>query len=191
MKTLEQAVEDKARAEAEAVLAEARKAAEAHWARESARLRHEHERRCEATRAQLQAALDHEMNAVEVRNRLAVLTRKNELLERVFQAAALGIVNLPDDGYREWLREQMARLPSGESLELMVNPRDRAVVSELLREFRRPELRLSNRSCFIKGGFIAVGKSSDRDCSLEATLDTLREALAEAVAEALFGGETP
>lgn len=185
MKTLEQVVEERARAEAEAVRAEARRAAEAHWERESARMRREHERRCESTRAELQAALDQEMSAIESGNRVAVLARKNELIDHAFQAAMQKIVSLPND-YRAWLLAQLSRLPVEDSFELMVNPRDRAVVSELLRQTRRSNLRLSSRSCFLKGGFIASGKLSDKDCSVETAMDVVRDALAERIVAMLF-----
>ena len=191
MKTLEDAVDAKARAEAEAVLAEARAETEARWTRDSARLRREHERRCEATRAAAQAALDHETSALEGRHRLTTLARKNELLDELFQSAAQGVVSRPGEGYRAWLRAQLARLPAEEAFELTANPRDRTVLAELLRELRRPNLRLSNRSCFVKGGFIAIGRSSDLDCSVEALMGVLRDALTERAAAMLFDEEKP
>jgi vacuolar-type H+-ATPase subunit E/Vma4 len=191
MKTLEQTIEAQAQAEAEAAQAQARAEAEAQWTRDSARLRREHERRCAATRAEAQSALDHEMNAIEGRNRVAVLTRKNELIDQVFQGAIQGVVGLGDEGYRAWLRAQLARLPAEEPFDLMANPRDRAALTDLLREARRPLLRMSGRSGFMKGGFIAVGKSRDLDCSIEALMGVLRDAMTERVAEMLFDGENP
>ncbi len=188
MKTLEQAVEAKARAEAEAALAEARREAQAHWERESERLRREYERRREAARTAFQAAVEQETNTLEGRNRQAVLARKNEILDQVFQAATQGVLNLPADGYRAWLRTQLTRLPD-EPLEILTNPRDRDATADLLRELRRPNLRLSGRSAFVKGGFLAVGASRDFDYSLDALMSVQREALTERVAALLFGEE--
>ena len=189
LSNLEQTVAKKAQSEADAILAEARQKADALREKESARLREEHQRRMTALEAQLRAELDRQTGDQEAQDRLQALRIKNEIIESVFRAAAEGIRNLPADGYRRWLREQLLRLPSDQPLQVAANAADLPVIARLLGEIGRPNLSAAAEPAPLAGGFVARGGRNDLDFSIEAVMSVLRESLAEEVAQRLFGEE--
>lgn len=186
---LEQTVANKAQAEADALLADAKRQADAFWEKESARLREEHHRRMAALEAELRADLDRQTGGQEAQDRLQLLQMKNQIIESVFSAAAEGIRDLPADGYRRWLRGQLLRLPSDQPLHVTANRTDLPVIAQILKEVGRPNLTAGTDAVPIAGGFIARGGRNDLDFSIEAVMSVLRESLAEDVAGRLFREE--
>ena len=184
IESLQTAVLDKARAEAEAILAEARKGADARFERESARLREEHERRVEAIRAEAEAGLERDAGNRRAEDRNKLLAMKNEIIEEVFAKAVEDIRNLPDDGYAEWLKAQLARAPKMDGAAVAVNEADRPLMEKILGE--GSELKLAEKPADIEGGMIIQGPKADLDFSVESLLGVLRESLAEEIAAQLF-----
>jgi len=189
LSNLEQTVAQKAQAEADALLKEARAKADALREKESARLREEHQRRMAALEAQLRANLDRQTGDQEAQDRLRLLQIKNQIIESAFHAAAEGIRNLPADGYRRWLREQLLRLPAGQPLQVAANAADLPVIAQIVKEIGRPNLTVAPEAIPLVGGFVARGGRNDLDFSIEAVMSVLRESLAEDVAARLFREE--
>jgi len=184
---VEEVVLKKAQQEAAALVQEAARAADAHREKESARLKAQHTQRVESARAEMQAALERELNAKESEGRRQLLGRKNELIGQVFDQAAERIISLPADGYRDWLKRQLRRVPPMDQATIRVAARDKAPVASVLAELGRPDLRLDEAPADIRGGFLVQGKSFDMDFSLDSLLGVLRESLAEKATAKLFG----
>jgi len=185
---VEKAVLEKAEAEANKVLDAARREADAYWERESARLREAHERRVEADRRELEMQLERDAGAKEIEHRLELLKAKNEIIQEVFETALDGIIELPDEGYLRWLREQVARLPEMSDAVLVANERDRPLLERAVRESGR-QFAVGDDNAPIRGGFLLRSENVDLDCSIESLMDDIRETLTRDVAERLFGGE--
>jgi len=181
---LQTAVLDKARAEAEAILAEARKGADARYERDAARLREEHERRVAVLRAEAEAALEREAGNRRAEQRNKLLAMKNEIIEEVFAKAVEGIRNLPDNGYATWLAAQLARAPRMDGAAVAVNEADRPVMEKILAD--GSDLKMAEKPAPVRGGLIIQGPRADLDFSIESLLGVLRESLAEEIASQLF-----
>jgi len=182
--SVQTAVLDKARAEAEAILAEARKDADARLERESARLREEQERRVAALRAEAEADLEREAGNRRAEDRNKLLAMKNEIIEEVFAKAIEAIRDLPGDGYAKWLEAQLARAPKMDGAAVAVNEADRPLMERILSE--SSGLKMAEKPAAIGGGMIIQGARADLDFSVESLLGVLRESLAEEIAAQLF-----
>ena len=188
--SLEQAVLKKADEEAAAILEKAREEAEARLARESARLKAEHERRVAAARAEMEGALERETGAREAEDRMKLLKIKNEIIREVFDRAVEGARSLPDDGYAAWLKSRLDHLPKLEAAQVLVNEQDRDLMARILQETSAEgSLKLAETNATIRAGFLVQGKEADLDFSVEALMDVLRESLGQEIAQRLFGDE--
>jgi len=190
LSSLENAISKKVQDEADAILDQARKDADARFERESARMREEHERRITAARAELETTLERETSARKTADRLKLLTIKNEILEAVFAGAIEKIRRLPRDGYAEWLKRQLASLPPMTGSGIAVNALDAEVAKRLVAELPADAgLSFDDEPARIQAGFIVRGEQADLDYSVEVLLGVLREKLAQQIATRLFGEE--
>ena len=190
MKNMEAAVLHKAQDEADAILNDARQAAEARQARESARLREAHQRRVDSMKAEREAALERDVGARETEDRLKQLTVKNEIIGKVFSQAAEAVRQLPKDGYADWLKQQLLRVPKEFSGRVVTNEEDKPLAKRLLGELAlNGQLSLSDKTARIKGGLLIEGDRVDLDFSVDTLLGALKESLAAEVAAKLFGDE--
>jgi len=187
---LEQAVEKKAKEQAEALLAEARREAETVLKRETERRREEHARRVEALRQSLENEYEREVGARRAEDRREVLRLKNEILEEVFRRAVEGMVQLPNQGYARWLAAQLRKLPdAGRGMTLRANPRDGELLTRLLKE-QGSGASMAEPDPSVQAGFIAQGPGRDLDLSVESLMGAMRDALTERVAAELFDAKT-
>ena len=184
---VQQAVLDRAQAEAQRVLDEGRRQADARFEREAARRREEHARRVESMKAELEAGLDREVGARRTEDRNKLLAMKNDIIADVFAKAIDGIRSLPDDGYATWLKGQLERVPKTEGAQVVVNAADRDTAASLLGQLPGDAgLALSDKSAPIEAGLLVEGAQADLDFSVESLLDVLRESLSEEIASRLF-----
>jgi len=190
LSNVEQAVLRKAEDEVKQILDEGRSEADALLERRSARLREEHERRVAAARADLEGALEREVSARETEGRLKILKLKNEIIEEVFEKALAGIRALPDNGYANWIKAQVAALPQMEGAVLVANAQDQERLQAAVSAANRSDLKTSDKPVPIKGGFLVQGAQADLDFSVETLLGVLRESLSREIATRLFGEET-
>ena len=187
---VQQAVLDRAQAEAQRVLDEGRRQADARFEREATRLREEHARRVESMKAELEGDLDREVGARRTEDRNKLLAMKNEIIADVFARAIDGIRSLPDDGYATWLKSQLERVPKTEGAQVVVNAADRDTAVALLGQLPGDAgLALSDKSASIEAGLLVEGAQADLDFSVESLLDVLRESLSEEIASRLFAEE--
>ncbi len=190
LSNVEEAVLGRARGEADKILQTAKQVAERRKERESGRLREQHKHGVEAARAELEGVLEREASASQTRDRLELLKLKNEIIEEVFTKALDGIISLPDDGYRKWLKSQLECLPPMEDAKIVTKDRDKDTVGQILEETNSGSgFKLSDETVRIRGGFLVQGRQVDLDYSVESLLRDLRESLAQQVAARLFGEE--
>lgn len=186
---LEKAVEKKAREQAGAIMAKARKDADARLRRDSERLREEHAHRLDLLRRELEADLDRQTGDAETKDRREVLRIKNEIISALFTQALDGIVSLPGNGYAEWLGAQLKKLPNqGKDMVLRVNPRDKDLIAQQARALG-VVAPVADQDDSLRGGFVAQGKGRDLDFTTASLMDAMRETLTEQVVSRLFDSE--
>lgn len=126
---------------------------------------------------------------------LMMLAAKNEGIERVFAKALSRTVQHP--GYFQALeRGILAAAVPGKAGGLALTEADRAQLPEgfwrrvggALKE-KGGALEISARTLAEGGGFVLVYDTEEKNCTLSAILETLREALTQQVAAVLYGEE--
>ena len=189
LKDMKDAVLSKAEAEAQTIVDGAKRRADARWEHESVQLRAEHEHRVEAMKARLEDEVQRRINAAEADYRTRILQLKNDILEDVFDQAAERIRNLPDDGYRVWLKAQLEAVPAIDGARVVAAESDRDLIARLFGQLGSgSSLVLAEETAPIRGGFLVRTEKVDFDFSIEALLGALRERISEEIAAELFGG---
>ena len=188
LEKIKETVLAKARAEAEALLAEARKAADSAARQGESRLRADHQHRVQGMQTELGSGVDRELAAREAELRRDLLEHQNKVLDELFEQVLDAIVNRPDSGYRAWLGRQLAAAASIGSGRIVCNERDRAAVGELLAGVQgSPEL--SDENADIVGGFLLEGDRFDLDFSVDTLVAALRKELLPSISAELFRSE--
>jgi V/A-type H+-transporting ATPase subunit E len=183
---LEKAVEKKAREQADAILAKARKDADARLRRDSEHLREEHAHRLDLLGRELEADLDRQVGDGETKNRREVLRVKNEIMSELFDRALDGIVSLPGNGYAQWLGAQLKKLPNqGKDMVLRVNPRDKDLLAQQAKALGIVAP-VADQDDSLRGGFVAQGKGRDLVFTTTSLMQAIRDTLSEKVVSALF-----
>jgi len=188
---VEELVLQKARQEAEAVIAEAQKRVARHLAEAEAQLRQRGQEDLERFRRQEQEELDRELAARVAEHNQQLLTQRNRLLAEVRRRAQAAIGARPQPQYRGWLAQQLRQLADVKQGELVCRGEDRQVVQELLGESAaagvQVNVTLSADDLQASGGFQVRCAEYDVDLTLESQLQVLWPAHLPGVAARLFG----
>lgn len=171
---------DKAKQEADRILAEGKAADERHFAdaTRDAKLRLERETTRELER------LDHD-------NRLQILHAKNHAIDQVFKRSLEQLKNMSDADYVALVGKWLGKLPANAGGKLRVNPRDEAKFKAGLAQLN------ANRSgdgtftdivpdSSVSSGAVVEGPDYTIDCTVRRRLAELRETTAGELARVLF-----
>ena len=182
-------IEADAKAQADAVLGEARQRCEAIKARfddKAARLY------SDRIREGVKACQDQEDSALRISRmeaRKSVLSVKQEMVEKSFDLAVQQIVALPDEKYTAFLANLVKKAgPAGDE-EIILNAADRARVGEALIKAVNADgakMKLSEETRDIKGGLILRRGSIETNCSVELLVELCRGELSAKLADVLF-----
>lgn len=185
-KNIEQRVLETAKAEAEALAAEAkRKAGE-----RLAAAKTDNEQRAadaaEETGAKLQQEHDQQTTSERAANKLRLLAHKSRILEDILDTAVDQFIGHRGGEYEKWLA---ARLDSvaGESGSIVPAESDRAGIEKLMADHGGNGLALADESLPLRGGFMLQGEKIDVDLSLDAQLTDIRNGLLPELAQRAFG----
>jgi vacuolar-type H+-ATPase subunit E/Vma4 len=189
------AVAEKARAEAQAVEAEAQRDAALRVEAARHAIEEEFKRRLEADR---QAAEQEAQRGVIQRrseHNLELLRKRNAILDEVLEQAARRTADLPDEQYCAIVGRWMAnRIPANAGGDVLCSQRDlerlRPVV-ERLNADRSADARLAltEHEDAPAAGVLFRGEQFEVDLSVEAMTARLREGLAPELSRLLFPGE--
>lgn len=127
---------------------------------------------------------------------LALLTAKNEGIERVFEKALSRAAQ--DPGYFQALeRGILAGAVPGKAGQLVLTEEDNAQMPSQMRRRidgalleKRASITQADRALQAGGGFVLVYDTEEKNCTLSAILQALREPLTRQVARVLYGEET-
>ena len=130
------------------------------------------------------------VSAAQMEARKVQLAAKQEMVEKAYVLALEKLCSLPDDRYTEILAALLVKASSTGREEVILSPEDRERVGEAAvakaNELSGKQLRLSEETQPIRGGFILKDKNVEVNCTFE-TLVRLQKAETEgAVAQKLF-----
>jgi V/A-type H+-transporting ATPase subunit E len=182
-----------AKAEAQTLLAEAKKKADAQKAKLRTELA-EYEKQTEAMAAA--AAEDKRQRMLagsRMSNATALLTAKAELLDEVFKKAQERVIQLPDEQYKTLMTKLMTQAVQTGDEEVLVGKEERRINDEFIKQINRQlgtgfkgNLRLSDRRVPIKGGFILSRGKVQMNASVDVLIERLRETMETELAAKLF-----
>lgn len=182
-------IEADAKAQADAVLGEARKRCEAIKARyddKAARLY------SDKIRDGVKACQDQEDSALRISRmeaRKSVLSVKQEMVEKSFDLAVQQIVALPDQKYAAFLADLVKKAgPAGDE-EIILNAADRVRIGDALLKAVNADgakMKLSDETRDLKGGLILRRGSIETNCSVELLVELCRGEMSARLADVLF-----
>ncbi|MCI8413139.1 MAG: hypothetical protein HFE47_03475 [Clostridia bacterium] len=143
-----------------------------------------------AARESAQALLARRQTLCALETRKAELAAKQKVIDAAYEEAAHKILNMTDHIYREFVGNMVEKY-ADDGDEIVVAERDcKRLHDEWLTAIARKtgkNLAFSNRTHSGRGGVILVGKSCDKNLTLETLLGSLREDSLAGVATRLFG----
>lgn len=188
---IRQAILDEARAEAEKIEAEARAGHDGELEAARRRLDQEFEQRFELGRQAAELDAHQRLMLARSRHNLALLQRRNTILNDLFKGGGDWVAGLDDGEYRALIAGWMGEVPDGYGGEVLCNERDAARLAPLVEELNRARppgaqfiLVPGERPAL--GGVIFRAEKFEVDLSLDSRLARLREDLAPEVAQMVF-----
>lgn len=181
-----------AQTEAGRTLRSAERAAEQQLAKAREQIKAETERKTRDLQAELEANRNLELIKVRSANGLEILSRKNEIVEKIFEDATKQFEQLPQDQYVALLERQLLSVDPNAPGEVHANPRDlpllRDQVIPKVNEQRRDGAKFSaaEQPIDVRGGFIFRSQRFELDNTLEAIVRRLKETLAVEIATEIF-----
>lgn len=184
---IERHILEKARAEADRMLREARDAAQARIG--EARERHARQLQGQVAALKEDLARHHQQELAKLRTeeRAELLRIKTDIIDRVFDAAGTRLAQ--DDRYLHWLRRKL-EAARGVSGSLLCRAEDTELVARLLKETGRQDLSVSHETVRIRGGWFLRTDKYDLDLTLDAELASLREVVLPELARRIESGES-
>ncbi len=198
MDKLLEKIERDARREEERILLEAQEQAEAVRKKAEEEARREAESIARRYREQAEAERLRVISQTRLESRIRVLSAKEELVEEVFREAVSSFMELPEERYRDWLKNIIKAHAMSGNEEVVAAPYDRDILEgslleeinrELSEEGKRGELRLAPTTAPVKRGTILRGEKMETNLSLDTLLERIRLETEEEISRVLFGGD--
>ncbi len=188
---IRQAILDEARAEAEEIEAEARAAHDGEFEAARRRLDQEFEQCFELGRQAAELEAHQRLMLARSRYNLALLQRRNTILNDLFRGGGDRVAELDDGEYRALVAGWVGQVPDGEGGEALCNERDAARLTPLIEELNRArppgaQFTLVPGERPALGGVVFRAEKFEVDLSLDSRLARLREELAPEVAQMIF-----
>ncbi len=190
-----QRVQDDAQAKAEQIKAEAQEKANAieEDARQKAERRKAHI--LEQARKTATEQKGRIIGVAQLETRKSLLAAKQEMISEAFDKALDELVNLDDQEYLKVVRDLLLNMAETGSETVIFSEQDRKRITDdfwkeineaLSKQGKKGELKLSEETRNIKGGFILQVSGVEMNCSFEALLDMKRDELEPEIARLLF-----
>jgi len=135
------------------------------------------------------------IGVAQLESRKDLLAAKQEMIGEAFQKALDELVNLNDQDYLAVIHDLLINMTETGSETVIFSERDRKRISEnfwqevnkeLSSKGKKGELKLSEETRDIKGGFILQSGGVEMNCSFESLLDMKRDELEPEIAGLLF-----
>ncbi len=190
-----QRVLDDAQARAESIKAEAAEKAEAIEAEANEKAKKKKDQIIEQARKSAAEQKSRIIGVAELEARKKLLTAKQEMIGKAFQKALDDLTGLDNREYLTVIRNLLLEMVDTGSEAVIFNEHDKARITDdfwqevnkaLADQGKKGELKLSEETRPIKGGFILQRGGLEMNCSFESLLMGKRDELEYEVAELLF-----
>jgi len=136
---------------------------------------------------------DHLVRNARLDARKDILSVKQELLDKLFEAAKVKLRALPEDEYISWLASLISQVSDGGG-EIILAPQDKQLGDKLLAKAqeamlsagKKPELSISDECRDIEAGFVLLDGRTEVNCSISTLVGLKRQEIASKLAEQLF-----
>ncbi len=122
-----------------------------------------------------------------------ILSTKQDILDKVFEAAKSKLKAMPENEYIDWLVSLICKISDGTG-EIILSKQDKQLEDKIIAKAReallasgkKPELTISAESRNIDAGFVLIDGKTEVNCSISALMELKRQEIATKVAEQLF-----
>lgn len=121
-------------------------------------------------------------------SRKMVLQVKQEVIAESFEKALDRLLDLKEEDYMKFFESQIATFEK-EGGEILLNAEDKKKIGDKLAKLLKGDLKLSDETADIKGGFILKQGDISINCSLEKLLEDKKEEMVGEIAAKLFPGK--
>lgn len=127
-------------------------------------------------------------SAASLKEKRMILEAKQQMIQEVIESSKESLYRLSEKEYFETLVKMANKYSTGENGQLLLNEADlNRVPSDFDKKIESVNLKLSNETREIKGGFVLVYGDIEENCSFEALFAAAKENLQDKVGTLLFG----
>lgn len=125
-------------------------------------------------------------SAKDLARKKMILKAKQEVISNVIERAKEKLLQLPDDEYFEVIRKMVQKYALEQTGQIMFSAQDMKRVPKAFKDEMKSNLKISEKTANIDGGFILVYGDVEENCSFDALFFATRESLQDQVCEVLF-----
>ena len=152
-------------------------------------LEKERQQRIRAAKEQAERAAERKLTLAALDGRKQLLAAKQAVIDKVYEAAIIKMLNMTDNVYREFIGELVKRY-ADDGDEIMISERDAKRLNydwaTSLGAAIGKDLTLSGRPHKGKGGIVLVGYKCDKNLTFETIVKQLRSSTEGEIAARLF-----
>ncbi len=152
-------------------------------------LEKERQQRTRAAKEQAERAAERKLTLAALDGRKQLLAAKQAVIDKVYEAAIIKMLNMTDNVYREFIGELVKRY-ADDGDEIMISERDAKRLNydwaTSLGAAIGKDLTLSGRQHKGKGGIVLVGYKCDKNLTFETIVKQLRSSTEGEIAARLF-----
>ena len=152
-------------------------------------LEKERQQRIRAAKEQAERAAERKLTLAALDGRKQLLAAKQAVIDKVYEAAIIKMLNMTDNVYREFIGELVKRY-ADDGDEIMISERDAKRLNYDWATSRGAaigkDLTLSGRQHKGKGGIVLVGYKCDKNLTFETIVKQLRSSTEGEIAARLF-----
>ena len=149
----------------------------------------ERQQRIRAAKEQAERAAERKLTLAALDGRKQLLAAKQAVIDKVYEAAIIKMLNMTDNVYREFIGELVKRY-ADDGDEIMISERDAKRLNydwaTSLGAAIGKDLTLSGRQHKGKGGIVLVGYKCDKNLTFETIVKQLRSSTEGEIAARLF-----
>jgi V/A-type H+-transporting ATPase subunit E len=188
------AIEEQAQAQADTVIAQAKKTAEEILTKAVLEADKICNQTAEKSATDVKSAISRFESAAALQEKKIFLTAKQEIISNIIKNARMSLVNLPDVEFTDMMLQMIKKYAHKAKGEIIFSTSDKKRLAKdfdqrleaALSDIPDAQLTLSDKNANIDGGFILVYGDVEENCSFEAIFSAAKDDLLDKVNSLLF-----